>query len=365
MIIGIPREVKDHEYRVALTPGSVQELVQHGHRVQIETDAGIGSGFSDADFQAAGGEIVPTSRDAWNAEMVVKVKEPQPAEYAFLRPDLLLFTFLHLAADEQLTHALLESGTTAVAYETIQLPTGDLPVLTPMSEVAGRIAVQVAAHYLEKKQGGQGLLLGGVPGVAPAHVVILGGGIVGISSAHIALGMGAQVTIIDKNIDRLRYLQEVLPGRLLTLSSNTLNIASAVQQADVLIGAVLVKGARAPQLVTREMIASMRPGSVVIDVAVDQGGCMATTRPTTHSAPVYLVDGVLHYGVTNMPAAVPRTSTFALNNVTLPYVLLLANLGFHAAVERSPALAQGVNTHAGTMTCAPVAETFGLAYTPL
>jgi len=234
-----------------------------------------------------------------------------------------------------------------------------------MSEVAGRIAVQVGAHYLEKKQGGQGLLLGGVPGVSPAHVVILGGGIVGISSAHIALGMGAQVTIIDRNIDRLRYLQEVLPGRLLTLSSNTLNIASTVQQADVLIGAVLVKGARAPRLITHEMIASMRTGSVVIDVAVDQGGCMETTRPTTHSEPVYLVDGVLHYGVTNMPAAVPRTSTFALNNVTLPYVLLLANLGFRAAVKHSSALVQGVNTHEGKLTCEPVAETFGLAYTPL
>ncbi|NPA92538.1 MAG: alanine dehydrogenase, partial [Chloroflexi bacterium] len=292
MIIGIPKEIKDNEYRVAMTPGGVHMLREAGHRVLVQSGAGAGSGFTDEEYAQAGAEILPTAADVWQgAEMVMKVKEPRPQEYEFLRPGLLLFTYLHLAAEEELTHELLKRKVNAVAYETVELDDGRLPLLTPMSEVAGRMAVQVGAHYLEKAHGGRGKLLGGVPGVRPADVVIIGGGVVGTNAAKMALGMGAHVTIIDKNIDRLRYLEDVLHGNLTTLASNPLNIAHAVRVADFVVGAVLIHGARAPRLVTREMVSQMKPGSVIVDVAIDQGGCVETSHPTTHSNPTYLVDG--------------------------------------------------------------------------
>jgi alanine dehydrogenase len=309
--------------------------------------------------------VVSSNTEAWAAEMVVKVKEPQPSEYAFLRDDLVLFTYLHLAAEERLTHELLERGTTGIAYETVELPNGHLPLLAPMSEVAGRMSIQIGAHYLERMTGGRGKLLGGVPGVRPADVVIIGGGIVGSNAAQVALGMGAQVFIIDLDLDRLRYLEDVLEGRLVTLSSNPLSIAQAVRRADLLIGAVLIKGAKAPRLVTREMVGSMTPGSVIVDVAVDQGGCVETTCATTHSDPTFTVDGVIHYCVANMPGAVPRTSTYALSNATLPYIAKLANLGAKAAIQADPALAHGVNVYDGAITYAGVAEAFDMAYTSL
>lgn len=366
MIIGVPKEIKDNEYRVSLTPGGAHMLADAGHRVLVESKAGEGSGFSDAEYERAGAELMGSADEVFaRAEMVLKVKEPMPQEYDFLRPGLLLFTYLHLAACEELTRELQRRGVTGIAYETVELANGSLPLLTPMSEVAGRMAVQVAAHFLEKMNGGRGKLLGGVPGVRPADVAIIGGGTVGTSAAHIALGMGAHVTIMDINIERLRYLSEILHGNLTTLSSNPLNIAETVRYADVVIGAVLIAGAKAPRLVTREMISTMKPGSVVVDVAIDQGGCMETSRPTTHSDPVYLVDGVIHYCVTNMPGAVPRTSTYALSNATLPYVVKLANHGFFEAVKRDPALAKGVNVYAGHITHQAVAEAFGLTYTPL
>ena len=366
MIIGVPKEIKDNEYRVAVTPGGVEMLRQHGHRVLVQAGAGEGSGFSDEEYARSGAEILPTAAEVWNnAEMIMKVKEPRPQEYGFLREDLLLFTYLHLAAEEELTHELLKRKVAAVAYETVELADGRLPLLTPMSEVAGRMAVQVGAHYLEKAHGGRGKLLGGVAGVRPAQVTIIGGGVVGTNAAKIALGMGAHVVIIDKNIDRLRYLEDVLHGSLATLASNPLNIANAVQRADLLIGAVLIHGARAPKLVTREMVSTMKPGSVIVDVAIDQGGCVETSKPTTHSNPTYEVDGVIHYGVTNMPGAVPRTSTYALSNATLPYALLLADHGLEEAVRRNAALAKGVNTYKGAVTYPAVAEAFGLEYTPL
>ena len=365
MIIGVPKEIKDNEYRVAMTPGGVKQLVEHGHEVVVQSTAGDGSGFSDASFAEAGARIVSTAAEAWAAELVVKVKEPQPSEYAFLRPDLTLFTYLHLAADEALTRAMMDSGVTGIAYETVELANGHLPLLTPMSEVAGRMAVQVGAYYLERMNGGRGKLLGGVPGVRPCDVVIIGGGVVGSNAAQIALGMGANVVIIDLNHDRLRYLDEVYRGRLTTISSNPLTIAEAVKRADLLIGAVLVKGAKAPRLVTREMISTMKPGSVVVDVAVDQGGCIETSHPTTHSNPTFLVDGVVHYCVSNMPGAVPRTSTYALSNATLPYIVRLADRGTLAAVKADPALAKGVNTYQGHITYEAVAEAFGLPWQPL
>ena len=366
MIIGVPKEIKDNEYRVAMTPGGVHMLTAHGHRVLVQAGAGEGSGFSDEEYAQAGAEILPTAADVWNgAEMIMKVKEPRPEEYGFLREGLLLFTYLHLAADEQLTRELMKTKVAAVAYETVELDDGRLPLLTPMSEVAGRMAVQVGAHYLEKAHGGRGKLLGGVPGVRPADVVIIGGGTVGTNAAKMALGLGAHVTIIDKNIDRLRYLSDVLRGNLTTLASNPLNIAQSVKVADFVVGAVLIHGARAPRLVTREMVSSMKPGSVIVDVAIDQGGCVETSHPTTHSNPTYLVDGVVHYGVTNMPGAVPRTSTYALSNATLPYALALADLGFEEAVRRDPALARGVNTYRGYITYPAVADTFNMEYTPL
>jgi alanine dehydrogenase len=365
MIVGLPKEIKDNEYRVAMTPGGVRQLVEAGHQVRVETGAGEGSGFADPQYEAAGAKIVPTNADAWSAQMVVKVKEPQPSEYAFMRPDLVLFTYLHLAAEERLTREMMARGLTGIAYETVELPNGTLPLLTPMSEVAGRMAIQVGARFLEKMNGGRGKLLGGVPGVVPADVVIIGAGVVGTNAAQVALGMGAHAIILDVNLDRLRYLSEVMPGRLTTLSSNPLSIAEAVRRADLLVGGVLIKGAKAPKLVTREMISTMNPGSVVVDVAVDQGGCIETTHATTHSNPVYVVDGVVHYCVANMPGAVPRTSTYALSNATLPYTVKLANLGAEAAVRADPALAKGVNTYQGKITYPGVAEAFGLEYTPL
>jgi alanine dehydrogenase len=344
MIIGVPKEIKDNEYRVAMTPGGVRQLAEHGHQVWVESAAG---------------------EEAWGAELVVKVKEPQPAEYGFLRPDLVLFTYLHLAADEALTREMMARGLTGIAYETVELPNGNLPLLTPMSEIAGRMAVQVGAHYMEKMNGGRGKILGGVPGVRPADVVILGAGVVGTNALQVALGMGAHAIVIDINLDRLRYLHEVMGGRLTTLSSNPLNIAEAVRRAELLIGAVLIKGAKAPKLVTRQMIRSMAPGSVVVDVAVDQGGCIETSHPTTHSDPTFLVNGVIHYCVANMPGAVPRTSTYALGNATLPYIVKLADLGLQTATRTDPALAAGVNTYRGNITYPSVAEAFDVEYTPL
>jgi alanine dehydrogenase len=366
MIIGIPKEVKDNEYRVSLTPGGTETLTQAGHTVLVQAGAGEGSGFADQEYAEAGAKIVNGAAQAWNqAEMVMKVKEPLLQEFEFLREGLLLYTYLHLAAEPEVTKQLLERKVTAIAYETVQLPNGSLPLLTPMSEVAGRMAVQVAAHYLEKMNGGRGKLLGGVPGVRPADVVVIGGGTVGVNAAMMALGMGAHVTIIDVNADRLRYLDEVLHGRFTTLSSNPRNVADSVRHADVVIGGVLLPGAKAPHLVTREMIKTMAPGSVVVDVAIDQGGCVETARPTSHSDPVYVVDGVIHYCVTNMPGAVPRTSTYALSNATLRYAVKLADLGFVEAVKSDIALAKGVNTYAGHVTCDGVAIAHGLECKPL
>ncbi len=365
MIIGVPKEIKDNEYRVAMTPGGVNQLVHEGHEVWVEHNAGEGSGFTDEAYEKVGGKIVSTAADAWSANMVVKVKEPQASEFDFLRPDLTLFTYLHLAAEESLTKAMVASGVTGIAYETVELANGHLPLLQPMSEVAGRMASQIGAYYLEKMNGGRGKLMSGIPGVRPADVVVIGGGTVGTNAAKIALGMGAHVNIIDINLDRLRYLDDVMGGRLSTVASNPVNIAEAVRRADLVIGAVLVKGARAPKLVTREMISTMKPGSVVVDVAVDQGGCIETTHPTTHSNPTFLVDGVVHYCVSNMPGAVPRTSTYGLNNATLPYMVKLANMGTIAAIQSDPALAKGVNTFKGHITYPAVAEAFGMEWKPL
>ncbi len=365
MIIGVPKETKNNEYRVAMTPGGVRQLTEAGHQVWVEAAAGDGSGFGDEQYAASGARILPTAVETWSANLVVKVKEPMPAEYQFLRPDLVLFTYLHLAADEQLARAMMASGLTGIAYETVELANGQLPLLTPMSEVAGRMSIQVGAHYLEKMNGGRGKLLGGVPGVRPGDVIILGAGVAGTNAMHIALGMGAHVTAIDISLDRLRFLDEVTGGRLTTLSSNPLNVAESIQHADLVVGTVLIKGAKAPKLVTRDMIRSMKPGSVVVDVAVDQGGCIETTHPTTHSDPVYVVDHVVHYCVANMPGAVPRTSTYALSNATLPYVVKLASLGAEAAIRTDPALARGVNTRRGKITYHAVAEALGLGHTGL
>ncbi len=365
MLVGVPKEVKDRENRVSTTPAGVAEYIARGHQVLVEKGAGVGSSFADAEYAAAGAEMVDTHAGVFaRAEMIVKVKEPVAAEYDLLRPGQLLFTYLHLAADELQTRALIKSGVHAVAYETVQLPNGSLPLLTPMSEVAGRMAVQVGAHYLERTQGGRGMLLGGVPGVPGADVLIIGGGIVGTNAAQMALGMGANVTIVDRSIDRLRYLDQVLHGRVHTLASNGANIAEAIRTADLVIGGVLLPGAKAPKLVTAAMVKTMRAGSVMVDVAIDQGGCFETAKPTSHSAPVYVVDDVIHYCVTNMPGAVPRTSTLALSNVTLPYALELAGKGLEAACKADKSLALGVNVLNGKVTYQAVAEAFGLPYTP-
>ncbi len=366
MIIGVPKEIKDREYRVSATPGGVQQLTAEGHRLIVEYSAGAGSGFPDAAYAEAGAELVAAAADVWHrSEMIIKVKEPLPQEYAYLREGLLLYTYLHLAANEELTRELVARKVAGLAYETVELPDGSLPLLTPMSEVAGKMSVQIAAHCLERMNGGRGKLLGGIPGVLPADVVIIGGGIVGTNAALVALGMGANVIILDISLDRLRYLSEVLSGHVNTLISTPRNTAEAVKRADVVIGAVLVKGAKAPKLVTRAMISEMKPGSVIVDVAVDQGGCIETTRPTSHSDPTFLVDGVIHYCVPNIPGAVPRTSTYGLSNTTLPYALKLARLGLAAAVKGDAALAKGVNTYAGHITYRAVAEAFGASYEPL
>jgi len=363
MIIGIPKEIKTLEDRVSMTPGAVETLVRRGHSVLVEKGAGVGSGLPDEEYAAAGAKLV-SAAEAWAAEMVIKVKEPMAAEYKFLREDLLLFTYLHLAADEAQAKALLKAGTTGIAYETVQLADRSLPLLLPMSEVAGRMATQVGAHYLEKNQGGRGMLLGGVPGVAPANVVVIGGGVVGTNAVKIAVGMGAKVTVFDLSHARLQYLDDIFGSRVTTMTSTEPNIRAAVKDADLVVGAVLVVGAKAPKLVTRDMIATMRQGSVVVDVAVDQGGCIETTKATTHDKPTYVVDGVVHYGVANMPGAVPRTSTFALVNQTLPYAIKLAAKGLDA-LRDDPALALGLNTYKGKLTCPAVGEALGIpAITP-
>jgi len=363
MIIGVPKEIKDREFRVAITPGGAETLSHHGHRLLVESGAGVASGFADEQYVAAGATIVATAEEAWNeAEMVVKVKEPLSAEYRYLRSDLTLFTYLHLAAEAEVTRELLANRVTAIAYETVQAENGSLPLLTPMSEVAGRMAVQLGAHYLEIGQGGRGVLLGGVPGVRPASVVIIGGGTGGTNAAQIALGMGARVTLIDINIERLRYLDDVLHGRLTTMASNKRTIAEAVRRAEVLIGAVLLPGAKAPLLVTEEHVSTMAAGSVVIDVAVDQGGCIETVRPTSHSQPTYQRYGVIHYAVPNMPGAVPRTSTYALSNATLPYIQRLADLGVVPALVADRSLRQGLNTYRGEITHAAVAKALKLTH---
>jgi alanine dehydrogenase len=365
MKIGIPKEIKDKEFRVALTPGWVQVLSRAGHDVYVETGAGVGSRFTDERYKEAGAKIVASAADAWSCEMVVKVKEPLPPEHHYLRPDLLLFTYLHLAPLQELTSVLLKSRTKAVGYETVQLADGSLPLLMPMSEVAGRMSVQVGARYLEAENEGKGKLLGGVPGVKPAKVAIIGGGVVGINAARMALGVGAQVSVIELSIERMRYLDEVLHGNFMTIKSNPQNVAEAVRDADLVIGGVLVPGARAPRIVTRDMIMQMEPGSVLVDVAIDQGGCFETSEPTSHSNPTYQLNGVIHYCVTNMPGAVPQTSTVALSNATFPYVFKLATLGLRRAVETDAALAAGVNTVDGLLTCRQVAEAQGLEYVPL
>lgn len=359
MHVGLPKEIKVKENRVALTPGGVATLVRRGHRLTVERGAGAGSGLPDHEYEQAGATL-GSAADAWGAEMVVKVKEPVESEYGHLRGDLLLFTYLHLAADRPLTDALMQAGTTAVAYETVQLADGSLPLLTPMSEVAGRLSVQAGAYHLQKPVGGKGVLLGGVPGVQPGHVTIVGGGVVGTNAAKMAMGLGAKVTILDVSHRRLTYLDDVFFGKLTTMMSSEANLRALLPHTDLLIGAVLIPGAKAPHLVTRDMLGLMEPGSVIVDVAVDQGGCVETIHPTTHDEPTYLVDDVVHYGVANMPGAVPRTSTFALTNATFPYVLALAERGV-GALKRDPALAAGLNTHRGQLTYAAVAEAFGLS----
>lgn len=366
MIVGLPKEIKDNEYRVGLTPAGVRALSDAGHRVIVENNAGEGSGFENELYERAGGTIIESADDVWvQGDMIVKVKEPIEPEYPRMRDGQLLFTYLHLAPDHKLTEQLLQRKVTGIAYETITDRRGGLPLLTPMSEVAGRMAIQVGAHYLEKMSGGRGILLGGVPGVPAARVVIIGGGVVGTNAAKIAVGMGAHVTIIDNNLDRLRELDDIFLSKISTLASSAYMIHDAISTADLIVGAVLVPGAAAPRLVTRSMLKDVPNGAVIVDVAVDQGGCIETTHPTTHSNPTYYVEGVLHYCVANMPGAVPRTSTFALTNATLPYALKLANLGFPAAVVNDPQLKAGVNTYAGKLTYEAVAIDQGREYTPL
>ncbi len=360
MIVGVPAETKEGEHRVALTPDGVRELTAHGHEVLVEAGAGDGSSLPDADYAAAGAKVVTTD-DAWGAGLVVKVKEPQPGELAYLRADLVLFTYLHLAAEAEVAQALLASRTTALAYETVQVSDGGLPLLAPMSEVAGRMATQIGAHFLERDGGGRGVLLGGAPGVRPARVVVIGAGNVGWNSAWIAQGMEAEVLLLDRSIDRLRFVDQIHKGRIMTLASNRGAVERAVAGADLVIGAVLLPGGRAPTVVTEDMVRAMKPGAVIVDIAVDQGGCVETIHETTHAAPVYELHGVLHYGVGNVPAAVPHTSTYALTNATLPYIVAVAESGALAAATRDPALRAGVNTAAGQVTNPAVAEALGVA----
>ncbi|MFO0658819.1 MAG: alanine dehydrogenase [Polyangiaceae bacterium] len=365
MKIGVPKEIKTREYRVGMTPAGVKALTSRGHEVVVEQGAGLGSGLSDEKYVAAGARIVPTAADAWNADMVVKVKEPLKAEYGYFRENLILYTYLHLAAEPELTAALAEKKVSAVAYETIEAEDGTLPLLRPMSEVAGRMAVQVGATSLEKERGGKGLLLGGVPGTRRGRVVILGGGVVGKNAATIAVGMGAQVTVLDVRGDTMAHLEDVFGGAVETLYSNPINIEESVRRADLVVGAVLVTGAKAPKLVTEQLISEMEPGSVVVDVAVDQGGCIETCRPTSHDHPTYEVHGVVHYCVPNMPGAVSQTSTWALTNVTLRYAETIASRGLLDAIKSDRLLALGMNVYGGSVVYKPVAEAHKLEYVPL
>ncbi|GKW46713.1 alanine dehydrogenase [Planococcus sp. NCCP-2050] len=363
MRIGIPKEVKNNENRVAMTPAGVVNLAMHGHDVVIQTEAGTGSGFTDADYQAAGAQIVQSAEEAWSQEMVMKVKEPTPEEYGYFREGMILFTYLHLAPEPELTKAMLEAKVTGIAYETVQLPNNSLPLLTPMSEVAGKMSTQIGAQFLEKIHGGGGILLGGIPGVSRGKVAIIGGGVAGTNAAKVAIGMGANVTILDLNPDRLRQLDDLFGTDVQTMISNPMNIAESVKEADLVVGAVLIPGAKAPKLVTEEMIQSMKPGSVVIDIAIDQGGIFETSdRITTHDNPTYMKHGVVHYAVANMPGAVPRTSTIGLTNVTVPYAVQIANKGFEKAILENEALKKGVNTFNGFVTYKAVADDQGEEY---
>lgn len=367
MLVGIPREIKDNENRVAIVPAGVDALVKRGHQVLIETNAGMGSGITDDEYKAVGAEIVATAAEVYErAEMIMKVKEPLPVEYGYFREGQVIFTYLHLAPEPDLTRAMLDSKVVGIAYETVQLPDNSLPLLSPMSEIAGRMSVQVGAHFLEKTNGGAGVLLGGVAGVPPAKVLIVGGGTVGTNAAKVAVGMGAQVTLVDININRLRYLDEIFQGRITTLMSNSFNIARAVKEADLVIGAVLIPGAKTPVLVTEEMVKTMSPGSVLVDVAIDQGGSIETMdRITSHSDPIFIKHGVVHYCVPNIPGAVARTATFALTNATLPYALQIANKGWKQAVRDNQALAKGVNVASGMVTYEAVAKALNYPYHPL
>ena len=366
MQIGVPKEIKTNENRVALVPAGAEALVHEGHTVFIERGAGEGSGFPDAEYEKVGAKVLATADEVWQrAEMIMKVKEPIAVEWPRMREGQVMFTYFHFAADEPLTNAVIKSGAIAIAYETVQLPTGELPLLTPMSEVAGRMAVQQGAKYLEKYFGGRGLLLGGVPGVEPGLVVILGGGVVGTNAAKMAAGLGADVVILDLSLNRLRYLSDVMPANVKLLYSNRHNIREQIRKADLVVGAVLLPGAKAPSLVKREDLKEMKDGSVIVDVAVDQGGCVETIHPTTHEDPIYVVDGVIHYGVANMPGGVPRTSTLALTNATFPYAMTLANKGWERACREDRSLALGVNVVGGKVTYPGVADAFGLKYTPV
>jgi alanine dehydrogenase len=366
MIIGVPREIKTNEYRIALVPAGSEALTSAGHTVLVERGGGLGAGFTDEDYAATGAEMIDSADEIWSrSDMIVKVKEPIAEEWPRMREGQIIFTYFHFAAYEGLTRAVMDSGCIANAYETVQLPTGELPLLTPMSEVAGRMAIQEGAKYLEKLHGGRGVLLGGVPGVEPATVVVLGGGIVGSHAARMAAGLGAQVVILDVSLNRLRYLSEVMPANVLLLYSNRHNILSWAERADLLVGAVLLPGARAPNLLRREDLKRMKDGAVIVDVAVDQGGCVETIKPTTHEDPIYVIDGVIHYGVANMPGGVARTSTLALTNATFPYTMRLANKGWEQACREDRALALGLNVVAGKVTYPGVAEAFDLEYTPV
>ncbi len=364
MIIGVPKEIKTNENRVALLPVGAETLVSHNHAVLVEQGAGLGSGFSDEMYVKAGAKIAPTAADVWKqAEMIMKVKEPIQREWPMMRKDQVIFTYFHFAADEELTRAHMKSGAVCIAYETVQLPSGELPLLTPMSEVAGRMAVQEGAKYLEKLYGGRGVLLGGVPGVHPAEVAVIGGGVVGINAAKMAAGLGARVTMLDISLERLRYLSDVMPANVEPVFSNRHNILEAIARADLVVGAVLIVGGKAPKLVRKDDLKTMKPGSVIVDVAVDQGGCVETTKATTHENPTYTVDGVIHYAVANMPGGVPRTSTIALTNATFPYARALADKGWHAACKADGALLLGVNMVGGKVTYPGVAEAYGLELT--
>jgi len=364
MKIGVPKEIKTNENRIALVPAGAESLIGAGHSVLVETGAGLGSGFPDEAYTSVGAKIAPDAATVWkDSDMIMKVKEPIEKEWKHMKKGQLIFTYFHFAADEKLTKAHLDSGAVCVAYETVELTSRELPLLTPMSEVAGRMAVQEGAKYLEKLYGGRGVLLGGVPGVPPAKVVILGGGIVGINAAKMAAGMGARVTILDLSLERLRYLSDVMPPNVVLIHSNRHNILTEIKDADLVVGAVLIPGAKAPKLIRKEDLKTMQPGSVIVDVAIDQGGCVETIHATTHENPTYVVDGVIHYGVANMPGGVPRTSTLALTNATLPYAMQLANKGWKKALKDNPALAKGLNACEGKVTYAGVADAFGMEYT--